>query len=279
MCNLALTQADAPLSLQHELNSSVTRPREKAMRSQFKPVFPDLRRASVLITEGGLGIGASLTESFLDQGAKVTVVQRSNATEFSELMTRRADNKPHFIRCDLTDLDAIDAAVTAATTANGPLSVLINHASDYIRFEKDKITNSELDNLMAHTLQAYCISVHAATSSLKSASHASIINLSVTISQQDAPKEYILRAKGAEIHSLSKTQAMEFAPEKIRVNTLNITMTRDNYKFEPKEKEDAPPKSSQSIHPMEIYGVENSALFLASNASWPINGQEIKLYM
>ena len=37
-------------------------------------VFPDLKRASVLITGGGSGIGAALTEGFVRQGARVAFI-------------------------------------------------------------------------------------------------------------------------------------------------------------------------------------------------------------
>ena len=44
--------------------------------------FHDLKDASVFITGGGSGIGASLTEGFLAQGAKVAFVQRSDSADF-----------------------------------------------------------------------------------------------------------------------------------------------------------------------------------------------------
>ena len=51
--------------------------------------FKDLKDASVFITGGGSGIGASITEGFLSQGAKVAFVQRSNCDEFlSKISTK-----------------------------------------------------------------------------------------------------------------------------------------------------------------------------------------------
>ncbi|MEP5324736.1 SDR family NAD(P)-dependent oxidoreductase, partial [Marinobacter alexandrii] len=44
--------------------------------------FHDLKDASVFITGGGSGIGAALTEGFIEQGARVAFVQRSDASAF-----------------------------------------------------------------------------------------------------------------------------------------------------------------------------------------------------
>ena len=48
--------------------------------------FQDLKNASVFITGGGSGIGAALTEGFLQQGARVAFVQRSDASDFCDRM-------------------------------------------------------------------------------------------------------------------------------------------------------------------------------------------------
>ena len=65
--------------------------------------FHDLAGASVFITGGGSGIGASLTEGFLEQGAKVAFVGRSDATAFCDEMEARHGARPHFMQCDITD--------------------------------------------------------------------------------------------------------------------------------------------------------------------------------
>ena len=51
-------------------------------------LFPDLKGSSVFITGGGSGIGATLTEGFLRQGAKVAFVGRSDASSFVQEMER-----------------------------------------------------------------------------------------------------------------------------------------------------------------------------------------------
>ena len=46
--------------------------------------YSDLKNKSVFITGGGSGIGAEITKAFIQQGAKVTFVQRSDARHFCD---------------------------------------------------------------------------------------------------------------------------------------------------------------------------------------------------
>ena len=46
--------------------------------------FSDLENKSVFITGGGSGIGAEITKAFIQQGAKVSFVQRSDAEHFCD---------------------------------------------------------------------------------------------------------------------------------------------------------------------------------------------------
>ena len=74
--------------------------------------FKDLEDASVFITGGGSGIGASIVEGFLSQGAKVAFVQRSNCDEFLDQISSKYKHKPLFIRCDITDTNDLKDAIS-----------------------------------------------------------------------------------------------------------------------------------------------------------------------
>lgn len=97
--------------------------------------FHDLEGASVFITGGGSGIGASLTEGFLRQGAKVAFVGRSDASAFVDRMEAETGNRPLFIQCDITDIAALKAAVAQASDPHGPIGVLVNNAANDQRHE------------------------------------------------------------------------------------------------------------------------------------------------
>ncbi len=75
----------------------------------MRAIFHDLKGTSVFITGGGSGIGASLTDGFLAQGAKVGFVQRSDASGFCDDMEEKHGVRPLFMRCDITDVAATTA--------------------------------------------------------------------------------------------------------------------------------------------------------------------------
>ena len=86
-------------------------------RPQFPAIFSDIAGASVMITGGGSGIGAALTDGFLAQGARVTFVQRSDGTAFCDAMEAKHNNRPLFVACDITDVTQLRAAVQTASKA------------------------------------------------------------------------------------------------------------------------------------------------------------------
>ena len=89
------------------------------MAKEPAAIYPELKGKSVFVTGGGSGIGASLTEAFLQQGAQVAFVQRSPADEFRFEMNERYNRMPLFLECDVTDIPALRLAIEAAGRAHG----------------------------------------------------------------------------------------------------------------------------------------------------------------
>src|ERR1700741_4269189 len=75
--------------------------------------YPSLRGKSVFVTGGGSGIGAAIVESFLDQGAKVAFVDiaETESRALCDALKSQYDTAPSFIRCDITDIAALQAAI------------------------------------------------------------------------------------------------------------------------------------------------------------------------
>jgi len=92
--------------------------------------YSDLTGKSVFITGGGSGIGAAVTESFVEQGAKVAFVQRSDASTFCDGIEARYGARPHFIACDITDITALQNTICQVQLRHGPIDILVNNAAN-----------------------------------------------------------------------------------------------------------------------------------------------------
>jgi galactose dehydrogenase len=182
--------------------------------------FHDLAGASVFITGGGSGIGASLTEGFLRQGAKVAFVQRSDSTAFCDQMADETGNRPLFIPCDITDIAALKAAVAQAAGAHGPVRVLVNNAANDKRHRTMETDEAFWDWSMAINLKAYFFAAQAVIPGMKASGGGSIINFS-SISYMMGNAGYPLYVTAnSGINGLTRTLAREFGPDRIRVNAL-----------------------------------------------------------
>jgi len=111
--------------------------------------FHDLEGASVFITGGGSGIGASLTDGFMSQGAKVAFIGRSDASEFVDEMKKKYGVSPMFIQGNITDNDALTAAIHKAADAHGPITCLVNNAANDKRHSTEEVDEDFWNWMMA----------------------------------------------------------------------------------------------------------------------------------
>ena len=182
--------------------------------------FHDLEGQSVFITGGGAGIGAALTEGFLEQGAKVAFVQRSDAGAFVAELEERHGRAPLFIPCDVTDIGALRRAIIDAATAHGPVTVLVNNAANDQRHALEGYTVEEWDRAQAINLRPHFFTAQAVAPGMRAAGGGSIINFS-SISYMMGNGGYLAYvAAKAGITGLTRGLARELGPDNIRVNAL-----------------------------------------------------------
>ncbi len=241
-------------------------------------IYPDLRGASVFITGGGSGIGAALTEAFLRQGAKVALVQRSDATTFCDDMEAATGNRPRFLPCDITDISALKGAVAAASRANGPVTVLVNNAADDVRHATLDVTEDFWDRNQAINLKAYFFAAQAVLPGMRDAGGGSVVNFS-SISYMMGNSGYpSYTAANSGINGLTRSLAREFGPDRVRVNAI-----APGWVLTDKQKQQWATPEGLAAHldrqclkdmlaPDDIVG---GVLFLASDASRMMTGQAL----
>jgi NAD(P)-dependent dehydrogenase (short-subunit alcohol dehydrogenase family) len=183
--------------------------------------YPSLQDRSVLITGGATGIGATLVEEFVAQGARVGFID-IDVRAGQELAARlgAARHGPEFVAADLTDIGALDAAVAAVRSRIGPIAVLLNNAADDRRHRIDDTTSASWDAGIAVNLKHQFFAARNVAADMQALGGGAIVNLgSVSWKLKQGGMPVYTTSKAA-VQGLTRSLARDFGPFNIRVNTL-----------------------------------------------------------
>ena len=237
--------------------------------------YPSLQDKVVFITGGASGIGATVVETFHAQKAKVAFVDLDE-TDGKAM----ADRLPGlwFQKCDVTDVAALQGAITAAAEALGPITVLINNVANDTRHVAAEMTPEQWQKNQAVNLDPVFIASTAVYPMMKKAGGGVIINVSsINALLGSADLVGYVAAKGA-INAMSKTLAREWGKDNIRVNALSpgwvITERQLKLWLTPEAEADWMKQVAlqKRIMPDDIARL---MLFMASDDSQMITGQNI----
>lgn len=184
--------------------------------------YPSLVDRSVLITGGATGIGATLVERFVAQGARVGFLDIDEAagSALAARLAAGARHAPLFVRADLTDIAALRAAIDRVRAANGPITVLLNNAANDQRHSIEQTTPESWDAGVAVNLRHQFFAAQHVAPDMRAAGGGSIVNFG-SISWMNAEGNYpAYTASKAAVHGLTRGLARDFGPDNIRVNTL-----------------------------------------------------------
>ena len=171
--------------------------------------YPSLADRRVVITGGGSGIGASLTEAFVDQGARVTFLDV--AEEDSRALADRTGAT--FLRCDLTDV----AAIKDAFELIGAVDVLVNNAANDDRHDIAAVTSDYFDQRIAVNLKHHFFCAQAVTPAMRAAGRGVIVNMGSIAWRTALPGLAIYETATAGIEGLTRALARELGADGIRV--------------------------------------------------------------
>lgn len=241
--------------------------------------YPDLSGKTVFVTGGGSGIGAAIVCAFAAQGARVGFVDILQAE--SEALVRSLDpagSRVRYLRCDIRDIAALQAAMARLAEELGDIGVLVNNAADDGRHASEQVTPEEWDQRIAVNLRPTFFTCQAVLPQMKRLGGGSVINLSSIVAKIKAlPLPVYVAAKTA-IHGLTRSFAREYGPAGIRVNTVSPGQVRTERQVRLWH---TPETKTQVFHDQCLAEwvlpehVADLVLFLASDASARITAQEL----
>ncbi len=246
--------------------------------------YPSLRDRVVLVTGGAEGIGESLVEHFVRQGARVLFldIQRELALALIDRLISVGLPAPTFLFCDVTDVAAVKASVAEVVSNFGSIDVLINNAGNDNRHNIAEVTSEFWDRCMAVNIKQQFFMAQAVIPSMRQAGRGSIINMSSIAWLIPSTGLPVYVTAKAAVVGLTRTLAHELGRDDIRVNSVlpGAILTERQKRLWLTEEYKAEVLGAQALKRLLLpEDVARLVLFLAAddsagitNQSWNVDG-------
>lgn len=171
-----------------------------------------------IVTGAARGMGEAVARRLVEEGARVCLVDR-DATAV-QAVSDELGEATFAIAADVTDTAAVEAFVATAASRWGRLDMLHNNAGVVGR--SGPALESDLDDMdlvFAVNFRATFVAIKAAVPYMAGRG-GSIVNMSSLFGIRAAPGMGLYGASKAAVVGLTRTLAVELAPQRIRVNVV-----------------------------------------------------------
>jgi len=176
-----------------------------------------LKDKRVLITGGAGGIGAATAKRFLEEGARVVVLDRDE--EALARVEKRLPTLNGTIRADVSNPNSVTRAFDQLEELLGGLDVLINNAGISIRHSFLDTTPEQWRQLIEINLNGIFFVAQQAAQRMIQDSGGVILNMGSTNGLMGYPFYADYNASKAGVIELTRSMALELAPD-VRVNAI-----------------------------------------------------------
>ena len=179
----------------------------------------ELLDKKALITGASRGIGKTVTELFLKEGAEVWGLGIEEPQDLQEQIAK-AKGKFHWIHCDLGDLPSVENIIENAIKESGGFDILINNAGitkDNLAF---RMKLEEFQKVIDINLTASFIVARTIGRNMISRRKGSIINVASVVGIHGNGGQVNYSSSKAGLIGLTKSLALEVAGRGVRVNAV-----------------------------------------------------------
>ncbi len=195
-------------------------PEPASVGSYLSGLF-SLEGKTALLTGASGGIGRVLAVAFARAGATVAL-NGTSAERLSETarLVEDAGGTAHPLPAPLNEVEACRQLIADATSAMGRLDILVNCAGMNRRKPIADITVDDYDTIMAVNLRSAYFLSQAAHAVMKPQGGGVLLNIVSMTSYRGLGEVSVYGATKAALDQLTKTMALEWAKDNVRVNGL-----------------------------------------------------------
>lgn len=238
-----------------------------------------IKNRVAIVTGAASGIGAGVAQAFAAAGAKVALADIQD--EQGAKVAHQIGSECSFIRTDLRSDADIDTLVALTVEKFGGIDFLINAAATYADkgFDSDRAVwqNGFDANLFGHVML-----VRRAHEHLKRSSWSSVVYFTSESAHVGLTGRWVYPATKAAIEQVTRSQALDLAPDGIRVNAVMPGWTEKPWhKTAPQDVKDRYAVLSDRLHMIGRLGtlqeVSEAVLFLCSEHAGFVTGSCLRV--
>jgi 3-oxoacyl-[acyl-carrier protein] reductase len=228
-----------------------------------------LKGKGAVVTGGAQGFGFGVAETFAREGARVAVLDLNGAA--AKTAAEKIGGGAIGVACDVSKKDQVDSAAKAAIEAFGRIDLIVNNAgTTYRNRPMLDVDEAEFDRVFAVNVKSIYLTTCAFVPHMREKGGGAIINIGSTAGLRPRPGLTWYNATKGAVHLMTKSMAVELAPDKIRVCAL-APVAGETPLLASFLGEDTPERRAafRATVPLGRFStpqdIANSALFLASD--------------
>jgi len=187
--------------------------------SVFRPGLLDGQVA--LITGGGTGIGLGIAELLAALGAHTVLASRKREhLDAAVERLRAAGGSASAVQLDVRDPERVREAVAGLRGEHGRIDLLVNNAAGNFYAPSESLSANAWKSVIEIDLYGTFFCSQAVLPVMRAQGGGAIVNISMTLHYRGWPLMAHATAAKAGIDALTKTLALEWARDHVRVNAI-----------------------------------------------------------
>jgi len=174
-----------------------------------------------LITGGGSGIGRGIADVLAALGAHVVLASRKlERVEQAAAEIRAAGGRASGVAVDVREQERVQAMFADVEREQGRVDLLVNNAAGNFYAPSESLSANAWKSVIEIDLYGTFFCSQAALPIMRAQGGGAIVNISMTLHYRGWPLMAHATAAKAGIDALTKTLALEWARDRVRVNAI-----------------------------------------------------------